>query len=126
MLEELNPKSPIPLYEQIASGLKAAVARGELRPGDPLPSVRQLAGRARINPATVTQAYRALEGEGFVETRQGAGSFVRNVGGDVRAREREVQARRMARELLASAARYGLSIEEVQQAIRHELKGVGK
>ena len=126
MLEDLDPKSPIPLYDQIASRLRAAVASGELRSGDHLPSVRQLAGRARINPATVTQAYRALEAEGFVETRQGAGTFVKSVSGETRLRERAAQAKRLAREILAEAARLGLSHQELQTAIRHELDGGSK
>ena len=123
MFSEIDPKSAVPLYEQIAVRLKAAVATGELRAGDALPSVRQLAGRLRINPATVVQAYRSLEEAGFLELRQGAGSFVRSVPADRRSRERAVQARRLARQLLAEAARYGLSRQELREAIRHELDG---
>ncbi len=69
MLDDLDTKSAVPLYEQIAVRLKAAVATGELRAGDALPSVRQLAVRLRINLATVTQAYRALEEDGFAGNR---------------------------------------------------------
>lgn len=126
MLEDLDTKSAVPLYEQIATRLKAAVATGELRAGDALPSVRQLAGRLRINPATVTQAYRALEGEGFAESRQGAGTFVKQVAHEARLRERTTQARRLARSMLADAARYGLSRQELKDAIRHELDGDSK
>ncbi len=123
MFGSLDPKSAVPLYEQIAVRLKAAVATGELKPGDALPSVRQLASRLRVNPATVVQAYRGLEEEGFVELRQGAGSFVRNVGVEGRARERTTQARRLARQLLADAARFGLTRQELREAIRHEMDG---
>lgn len=123
MLEDLDTKSAVPLYEQIVLRLKAAVATGELCAGDLLPSVRQLAGRLRINPATVTQAYRALEEDGFAESRQGAGTFVRTVARETRSRERAAQARRLARDMLAEAARYGLSRAEMQKAIRHELDG---
>src|SRR5471030_2667 len=123
MLEDLHPKSPVPLYEQIALRLKAAVATGELRAGDLLPSVRQLSGRLRINPATVTQAYRALESEGFAESRQGAGTFVTSVPVETRSRERSTQARRLVRNMLAEAARFGLSREQLEEAIRHELDG---
>ncbi len=126
MLEDLDTKSAVPLYEQIATRLKAAVATGELRAGDALPSVRQLAGRLRINPATVTQAYRALEGEGFAESRQGAGTYVKSVSTDVRSRERIAQARRLVRDMLAEAARFGLSREQLNDAIRHELDGDSK
>ncbi len=123
MLEDLDTSSAVPLYEQIAVRVKAAVVTGELAPGDLLPSVRQLAGRLRINPATVTQAYRALEEEGFAELRQGAGTFVKQVAGETRTRERTNQARRLARAMLADAARYGLCREEMRDAIRHELEG---
>jgi GntR family transcriptional regulator len=123
MFDDLDPKSPTPLYEQIAVRVKAAVATGELRSGDLLPSVRELASRVRINPATVTQAYRALEGEGFVELRQGAGTFVRSVSTESRGRERVTQARRLARQMVADAARLGLSRQELREAIRHELEG---
>ncbi|MGH7522798.1 MAG: GntR family transcriptional regulator [Gemmatimonadales bacterium] len=123
MFADLDPKSPVPLYEQIAVWVKAAVSTGEIRAGDLLPSVRELAGQHRINPATVTQAYRSLEVDGFVELRQGAGTFVRSVPGDTRARERAAQARRLVREMLASAARFGLARHELQDAIRHELDG---
>jgi len=123
MFDDLDTKSAVPLYEQIAVRLKAAVATGELRPADALPSVRQLAGRLRINPATVVQAYRSLETEGFVEIRQGAGTYVRAMQGEARARERTTQARRLLRQMLAGAARLGLSRQEIKDALRHELEG---
>jgi GntR family transcriptional regulator len=123
MFADLDPKSPIPLYEQIAVRVKTAVSTGEFRAGDLLPSVRELAGRHRINPATVTQAYRTLEVEGFVELRQGAGTFVKIVPTETRARERGAQARRLVRDMLANAARFGLSRQELRDAIRHELDG---
>ena len=123
MFSDLDPKSAVPLYEQIAVRLKAAVATGELRPTDALPSVRQLAGRLRINPATVVQAYRSLESDGFVEIRQGAGTYVRTMEGDARARERQAQARRLIRQLLADSARLGLSRQELKDAMKHQLEG---
>ena len=122
MFTDLDPKSAVPLYEQIAVRLKAAVATGELTAGDALPSVRILAGKLRINPATVVQAYRGLETEGFVEMRQGAGTYVKSMQAETRSRERGVQARRLIRGLLADAARLGLSRQELKEAIRHELE----
>ena len=122
MFNDLDPKSAVPLYEQIAVRLKAAIATGELTAGDALPSVRILSAKLRINPATVVQAYRALETEGFVEIRQGAGSFVKAVQAETRSRERGVQARRLIRGLLAEAARLGLSRYELKEAIRHEME----
>ena len=67
MFDRLDPRSPTPLYAQIAGTIRVAVAAGELETGQTLPSVRQLAIRLRVNPVTVVQADRDLDGEGFVE-----------------------------------------------------------
>jgi GntR family transcriptional regulator len=122
VFDHLDPRSPTPLYEQIAARLRLAVASGELRPADALPSVRNLAASLRVNPATVVQAYRDLEAEGFVEMRQGAGTFVREVVPERRARERTRQAVQLVRQLVADAGRLGLTTRELLQAIAHELE----
>ncbi|HEX7939914.1 MAG TPA: GntR family transcriptional regulator [Gemmatimonadaceae bacterium] len=126
MFEHIDPRSPTPLYAQIAARLRVAIASGELKPGDGLPSVRQLAGKLRINPATVVQAYRELEVEGLVSTRQGAGSFVQDVSADKRQKDRQHEARRLVREMLASAASLGIPVADLRAAIERELKGDSK
>ena len=123
MFEQIDPRSSTPLYAQIAARLRLAVASGELRPGESLPSVRQLAARLRVNPATVVQAYREMEGEGFVEMRQGAGTFVREVTPDRRARERSGQAVQLVRQMLQHAGQLGVSPRELTEAIAQEMKG---
>jgi GntR family transcriptional regulator len=120
MFDRIDARSPTPLYAQIAGRLRIAIAAGELRPGEGLPSVRELAAKLRINPATVVQAYRDLETEGFVETRHGAGSFVREVAPDRRAREKSAEARRVVRAALADAARLGLTPKDLIEAIEEE------
>src|SRR5438128_9396777 len=112
----------MPLYEQIADRVRVAIASGELRPATALPSVRQLATQLRVNPATVVQAYRDLEAEGFVEMRQGAGTFVREVIPERRASERTRQASGLVRQLVAEAGRLGISSKELLQAIAQELE----
>jgi len=121
MFDGIDPRSPTPLYDQIAGRVRVAIAAGELRPGEPLPSVRQLATRLRLNPATVVQAYRALETDGFVEMRQGAGTFVREVEAGRRAATRAEHARRLVRAMLAEAARVGIPAQELSRAIDDEL-----
>ena len=122
MFEHIDARSPTPLYAQISTRLRVAIAAGELQPGDALPSVRNLAGRLRVNPATVVQAYRDLEAEGFVKMRQGAGTFVREVIPERRASERTRQASGLVRQLVAEAGRLGISSKELLQAIAQELE----
>ena len=123
MFDQIDPRSAVPLYAQIAGRLKVAIASGELRAGAGLPSVRQLAGQLRINPATVVQAYRDLETEGFVEMRQGAGTFVREVAPDRRTRERDREGRRLIRTMLAEARRLGIGAEELRTLLLEDLAG---
>ena len=123
MFDQIDPRSPIPLYAQIATRLRLAIAAGELAVGAAEPSVRKLAARLRINPATVVQAYRDLETEGFVEMRQGAGTYVRDVESQRRAGERAEQAIALVRRMVAEAGRVGLTVAELTTAIARELEG---
>jgi GntR family transcriptional regulator len=120
MFEAIDPRSPTPLYEQIAARVRVAVAAGDLRPGDALPSVRTLARDLRVNPATVVQAYRDLAMDGFVEIRHGQGTFVQNVPHFMRDEERTAQAEKLVRKLLQDAARLGISADEILQVLSVE------
>jgi GntR family transcriptional regulator len=113
VFHDVDPRSPTPLYAQIAARVRVAIAAGELAAGDALPSMRQLARTLRVNPATVVQAYRELELDGFVEMRHGAGTFVRFVPQPVRDAERARRGVEIARQALASAARLGLPAHEL-------------
>jgi GntR family transcriptional regulator len=67
---------PAPPFAQLITQIKAAVQSGRLRPGDPLPSIRQLANDLAINLKTVAKAYRLLERDAVIQTRGYRGSFV--------------------------------------------------
>ena len=121
MFDHIDPRSPTPLYEQIAGRIRVAVAAGELNEGQALPSVRQLATTLRVNPATVVQAYRELQGQGFVELRHGAGTFVKAVPADRKKSERIQHAAQMVREMMAEAARVGVNGEDLRAALDREL-----
>jgi GntR family transcriptional regulator len=121
MFSRIDPRSPTPIYAQIADRIRVAVAAGELRTGDDLPSVRALATRLRVNPATIAQAYRELEREGLVEMRQGAGTFVAALSAESRTHERAAAAQRLVREMLTNAARLGLSPADLRLALTLEL-----
>ena len=73
---ELDPTSHVPLYLQIVEQVRRLVALGGLRHGDRLPSVRELAVRARVNRNTAARAIQQLERDGMVRTRVGQGTFV--------------------------------------------------
>ncbi len=123
MFRHLDPRSPVPLYAQIADRVRIAVATRELADGVALPSVRQLAAQLRVNPATVVQAYRALEEAGVVESRQGAGTFVRGLTESKREAERVREAKQLVRRLLQESAALGVTRDDLEQALRAELKG---
>ena len=122
MFEDIDPRSPNPLWGQIAARIRVAVAAGVLRPGEILPSVRELAKRLRVNPATVAQAYKELASEGFVEARHGAGTFVREVSQENRAMERKRQATKLVRRMLEDGARLGINGKDLIEAFREEVE----
>lgn len=68
--------APVPPFAQLIAQVKAAVQAGRIRPGDPLPSIRQLANDLALNLKTVAKAYRLLERDEVIQTRAYRGSFV--------------------------------------------------
>ena len=77
---QLDPASAVPIYAQIVDQVRALVATRAFRPGDKLPSVRELAASLRVNRNTAAKAYQALEADGIVETRAGQGCFIADGG----------------------------------------------
>jgi GntR family transcriptional regulator len=72
----LDQHSGVPYYVQLIHQVRQAVQFGALRPGDQLPTVREVVARLAVNPNTVLRAYRDLEHEGLVTLRPGTGTFV--------------------------------------------------
>jgi len=72
----LDYRDARPIYVQIIDGLKEQISAGVMRPGDRLPSVRELAASLAINPNTIQRSYRQLEMEGWIVTVPGKGCFV--------------------------------------------------
>ena len=67
----LNPHSGVPIYRQLHEQIRRMVASGQLQPGTPLPSVRDLALTHAVNPMTISRAYSLLEAEGLLERNRG-------------------------------------------------------
>jgi GntR family transcriptional regulator len=107
-----------PIYVQIMDEIRRAVVLGTVKPDDPLPSVRQLAGELKVNPNTVQQAYRELERDGLVYVRRGQGTFVAEEAAVQTDKERKELARMVADRALREAYRNGLSTDDLVEAIR--------
>jgi GntR family transcriptional regulator len=109
----IDSKSGVPFYRQIIEQVKFAIARGDLGPGDQLPTVRQLSVDLSINPNTVIRAYKEMEIEGLLETHQGSGTFVTSQRPEIDHIERQRMLDQILTEMLARASSYGLSLDEV-------------
>ena len=72
----IDAKDPTPLHAQLERAIRLGIATDRLRPGDQLPTVRQLAVDLRINANTVARVYLALEREGVLATKRGVGTFI--------------------------------------------------
>lgn len=117
-LVAIDPRDKTPIYAQLERGLRAAMATSRLRPGDQLPTVRQLAVDLRINANTVARVYADLERSGAIETRRGVGSFVTASGDAARPRkEHQKRLRAMVTRVLAEAATAGFSVDELVQEL---------
>lgn len=116
MLIAIDDSDPRPIYVQIMDEVRRALVLGTLAPDDPLPSVRQLATELRVNPNTVSQAYRELERQGVVHVRRGQGTFASTA--SVNGKEKRALAREVAARALRDAHRNGLTADELVRAIR--------
>ncbi|HUU85104.1 MAG TPA: GntR family transcriptional regulator [Phycisphaerae bacterium] len=119
----IDPKSGVPFYRQIIDQVQFAIADGRLGHGDRLPTVRQLAVDLKVNPNTVARAYQELEIKGVVTTQMGTGTFI----GDEKIEISEVERKRMldqiCTELLSRASAYGLTLDEVIEALGDRRSG---
>jgi GntR family transcriptional regulator len=75
----LSPLNPDPMYKQVTDQIKNAIAGRTLKPGDKLPSIRELSLELKISIITIKRAYSDLENEGYIFTRAGLGSFVADI-----------------------------------------------
>ncbi len=119
MVLNLNPGSGVPLYIQLIEQVKHAIETGVMRPGEQLPSVRQIAEDLLINPNTVARAYRELEHEGIIEVKHGSGAYIRE---SVVARVRLMQkACTVLQSALDRLDPLDLSEEEIRRLMENEL-----
>ncbi len=120
ILLDLNSADDRPLYSQIADRVKFAVAGGVLRPGDLVPSVRELSKQLVVNPNTVARAYRDLQTEGLLESVRGMGMQVAEGALErCRAARREMVRQRL-RQAIEEARQSKLDTAEIEAILREE------
>jgi GntR family transcriptional regulator len=119
----IDPQSGLPVYRQMIDQIKYYVASGTLKPGQQLPSVRELAQRLSVNPTTVVKAYTELQHEEVIDLRHGKGAFVaeRAPGSSaVSAFEKDKVVRRLARQLAVESQQIGATYDFVQEVLQDE------
>ncbi|MGJ9457397.1 GntR family transcriptional regulator [Oceanobacillus sp. CF4.6] len=118
-------QSSQPIYQQLAERMKRQIIRGELSPGDKLPSVRETGIEVSVNPNTVQRTYRELESMHIVETRRGQGTFVTK---DELALDsiREKMKAKMITDFVRGMQEMGYSDEETQSGLMNYLKEKGE
>jgi len=113
----ISPSNPDPMHRQVTDQVKDAIARGTLKAGEKLPSIREMSRELGISPITVKRSYRDLEQEGYIVTRAGLGSFVADVDfGRLKADKVDEIEGELGR-ILKMAAGYGISTAELKKII---------
>ena len=109
----VSNKASSPLYEQIATQIKAAIMSGELKAGEAIPSVRALAKSLHISILTVQKAYATLQEDGFIETTAGKGCYVSAQNQDFYLEEQQKKIEEKFSEAVGIARTSGINIDKL-------------
>lgn len=118
MFVVLSRENPDPMYKQVCDQIQEAVGTGELSVDEKLPSIREMAKALNVSAITIRRAYLELENRGLIHSRPGMGSFVADVSGEDLREEKLREIRSELDALIASAARFGISVDEVIRLMR--------
>lgn len=122
MLISVNASSGLPIYVQIETQVKNAVAAGALKKGEALPSVRKLALELGINPNTVARAYQELEREGVIGAVPGGGTYVAGHTPRFLKSEKLRRLQPYARQIAVEGTQLGLDEEDIMDMVQEELE----
>jgi GntR family transcriptional regulator len=123
---EVEPGSAVPIWRQIEDGMRRLVASERLVSGSVVPSVRELAKALRVNPATVSKAYRRLTEAGLLKVRRGEGTFVGQLDPEELEEERVLLLTDSAGSFIRVATSVGASREEAMRAVLESWKAVAR
>lgn len=118
----VNLDSPIAVYVQIENQVQFAIASGRLKPGDTLPSVREMSSILNVNPNTVTKAYRDLELLQLVHTRRGVGVTVSEKAPKLSKETTRQMVRNHLRDAVAECIAAGLTQSEVKTIVNETIE----
>jgi GntR family transcriptional regulator len=107
------------MYLQVVDGVKTAVAKGILDPGDKLPSVRELSMELTLNHNTVTKAYQELERDGVIEVLRGRGTFIAQQPQPANLTQRRKQLERNLERLLVEALHLQMTEDDLMDLLRN-------
>lgn len=116
-LLDVDPSAAAPIWRQIEDGVRRLVASGALPAGAAVPSVRELARALRVNPATVSKAYRRLTEAGLLTVRRGEGTFVTDLTVEERTAEQQRLLDRGASDYIQVATRIGADRASAVRAV---------
>jgi len=126
---QLDLSTGVPVYRQLIDQVHAALSSASLKPGNRLPTVRQVAVDLAINPNTVVRAYKELEIRGILTTQQGTGTFIAERPVETADGERERKLYQLAGEVAARAGASGFTLSELIERLaelRDESTGAPK
>jgi GntR family transcriptional regulator len=125
LLFRVHSASGIPIYLQIESQVRQAVAAGLLNQGDQLPSVRGLAAELRVNPNTVARALQNLERDGIIRTVPGSGCYVSRQSPGLLRSEKIRRLKPLAMQLAVEACQLCLSHKETIELLEESFSELG-
>lgn len=115
----IDIESPNPPFSQLIEQIKQAVSSGQLRPGDPLPSIRQLASDLELNSKTVAKAYRLLERDSVIQSRGYRGTFVHPDGPSNSSVDLNVWVNEQLQQTISAFRKAGVTDPEINNAFRN-------
>ena len=115
--------SPVPIYEQISNAIRDEILKENLKAGEKLPSVRNLARELSISILTVKKAYDELENEGFIESRQGLGTFVGKEDPNLKLEEKQKKLEEALLEAIRISKDIGMENSDLRELLAYLYEG---
>jgi GntR family transcriptional regulator len=114
----VSPMNPDPMYKQVADQIKDAIASGQLKPDEKLPSIREMSTELKISIITIKRAYSDLENENYIYTRPGMGSFVADINREKLRAEKLDEFKQEIKKLLKTGEKFGITADNVVRLVK--------